>query len=170
MKKYPGRVRIEQVKPLKPSGRHRGRCMAVDCRRAGRAGLCDAHQELVMLDIISDIPEDNEEDLMRALMTMRPSTRDGYVLLGNKGVHRYVMEAVLGRALYPGENVHHKNGVRFDNSPENLELWVTSQPSGQRPDDLVEWAHTILDRYGPKEDREAIEASKDRHPSRLLWS
>lgn len=49
------------------------------------------------------------------------------------------MEAMLGRALEPFENVHHKNGVRHDNRPDNLELWVRPQPAGQRPEDLVAW-------------------------------
>lgn len=53
--------------------------------------------------------------------------------------HRIVMEAMLGRALEPFENVHHKNGVRHDNRPDNLELWVRPQPAGQRPEDLVAW-------------------------------
>jgi hypothetical protein len=67
--------------------------------------------------------------------------------------HRVVMEQILGRPLLPHENVHHINGVRNDNRPENLELWSSSQPPGQRVADKIRWAKEILDLYGDSEER-----------------
>lgn len=67
---------------------------------------------------------------------------------GNIPEHVLVMSEILGRPLYDDENVHHKNGVRNDNRPENLELWVVRQPKGQRPEDLLVWASEIISRYG----------------------
>lgn len=49
--------------------------------------------------------------------------------------HVVVMEAILGRRLRPNERVHHRNGRRDDNRPENLELWRLKDPPGVRASD-----------------------------------
>lgn len=66
--------------------------------------------------------------------------KSGYAWIKNNGEmvshHRLIMERMLGRPLIKGESVHHKNGIRDDNRPENLELWVGAIRHGQRASDI----------------------------------
>lgn len=74
-------------------------------------------------------------------MSRRPAG-SGYINVkhGGKWVpeHRVIMAQQLGRPLESWERVHHKNGRRDDNRPENLELWKVKgkkDPAGVRSSD-----------------------------------
>ena len=88
-----------------------------------------------------------ERERRRAAQRRRRTDRylneSGYVMVREepggrfRAEHRIVMERTLGRPLTKGETVHHLNGVRDDNRPENLELWVPAPRFGVRAADVT---------------------------------
>lgn len=65
----------------------------------------------------------DERGYVMVYMPEHHSTKDGRYVY----VHRLVMEEVLGRPLTENENIHHKNGDKSDNRPQNLEIMSNSE-------------------------------------------
>lgn len=115
------------------------RCIVGDCKSKPIShGMCNRHSIQRSSGII-----DSQGTQLRPLMAAGRrrerdrwvgSTRDGYVLVvapdnhpharqdGSILEHRLVMEGVVGRYLEEWEIVHHKDGNRQNNLPQNLEL------------------------------------------------
>lgn len=140
-------------------------CTVSGCDKpAIKMGKCNAHIARQRRREAGAVPLASTTDEIRAKApnrTARHLNSQGYVKVYAEGhpnaetngviaEHRLVMARHLGRALLPNEVVHHINGDRADNRIENLELWNTFQPRGQRVEDKVAWAIEILRTYKPE--------------------
>lgn len=155
---------LTKLRPRKPNGTWLGvtTCLVEGCSGKHRSGgFCTSHLWQV---------QKSKNPTPRLVRRVTPGewgrwarTKGGYVVryrsLGRvdgrtiaerQFQHRVVMEEKIGRPLRSEETVHHRNGVRDQNNIENLELWSTSQPSGQRVVDKVAWAKELLALYEPE--------------------
>src|ERR1017187_818012 len=122
------------------------KCRIVGCNNIAHSkGLCGMHHLRVVKNGTPGGPT-----------AKKKANGEGTIVKGYKRIHgngqvcfehRYIMEQYLGRPLKEHETVHHKNGYRSDNRIENLELWSTLQPYGQRVEDKLEWAKQIIAEY-----------------------
>jgi hypothetical protein len=141
--------------PLRSSGRL---CSVPDCGRPHKAfGYCAAHYKrfLASGNPQADRPirEVAGEGFLNHGYWIVPVPKTLRSLVGGAssiGEHRLVVARHLGRALRSDEVVHHRNGDRADNRIENLELWLTSHPKGQRVEDVVAFSIEMLARYAPE--------------------
>lgn len=146
-------------------------CDSTNVRWLKRMLCAPCHQRLRMQGRLDELAPLDRKVSTRPKREVGESwtTTDGYAWVkteeGTFLEHRLVMSEAIGRHLVPGENVHHKNGIRDDNSLENLELWYKVQPSGARVRDIIEY----VTKYHPDAVRAALRCDLCDDPGKDLW-
>jgi HNH endonuclease len=115
-------------------------------------GYCQGHRlQLLEQRPLAPLREKRGWRLNRGYVLIYDPTHPNAHKTGYVAEHTKVMAAMLGRPLERFEEVHHKNGIRSDNRPENLELSARGmQPPGSRVSDLIDAAVRVLKLYRPE--------------------
>lgn len=76
----------------------------------------------------------NNRSAQPRLGIVKPTTYKKYF---GRHEHRVVAESILGRELAPGEIVHHIDGNKHNNSPENLKIMTQSEHVNEHRSEMV---------------------------------
>lgn len=106
---------------------------SIECRRSGAYLMSEnitaedrERRSEQIIRINKTVNNDREHKERQAESLRRRGSGKGYTKVKGIHKHRVVAEKMLGRALRPGEIVHHKDGNKRNNEPENLEVMSQS--------------------------------------------
>ena len=109
------------------------KCCIEGCAKISRyisTNLCGAHDQRIRRygDPHYVTPDDIwKEQCRSASLAYKNARPDVYRKRNNRHEHRVVAEQMLGRPLLRGEIVHHVDGNKHNNSPDNLQVMTQSE-------------------------------------------
>ncbi len=101
--------------------------------------MCGKHDQRVRRYGDSNYVTSKEQHRLacRAVWENVPAKPTSYKKWLGRHEHRVVAERMLGRPLVKGEIVHHKDGNKHNNSPDNLEVMTQSEHMREHMDELI---------------------------------